>query len=39
VWGTDPTTGEGANRRGITRALVTEAAERTRRQPPDPPPG
>jgi DNA segregation ATPase FtsK/SpoIIIE, S-DNA-T family len=39
VWGTDPVTGEGANRRGITRALVTEAAERTRRQPPDPPPG
>jgi S-DNA-T family DNA segregation ATPase FtsK/SpoIIIE len=38
VWGSDPATGEGANRRGITRADVAEAAERTRR-PPDPPPG
>ena len=39
VWGTDPVTGEGANRRGITRAQVIEAAERAHRQPPDPPPG
>jgi S-DNA-T family DNA segregation ATPase FtsK/SpoIIIE len=39
VWGTDPGTGEGANRRGITRAQVAEAAERARRQSPDPPPG
>jgi DNA segregation ATPase FtsK/SpoIIIE, S-DNA-T family len=39
VWGTDPGTGEGANRRGITRAQVIEAAERAHRQPPDPPPG
>ena len=39
VWGTDPATGEGANRRGITRAQVIEAAERAQRQPPDPPPG
>jgi S-DNA-T family DNA segregation ATPase FtsK/SpoIIIE len=39
VWGTDPATGEGANRRGITRAQVVAAAERARRRPPDPPPG
>jgi DNA segregation ATPase FtsK/SpoIIIE, S-DNA-T family len=39
VWGTDPVTGEGANRRGITRAQVIGAAERAHRQPPDPPPG
>jgi DNA segregation ATPase FtsK/SpoIIIE, S-DNA-T family len=39
VWGTDPVTGEGANRRGITRAQVIEAAERAHRQPPDPSPG
>ncbi len=25
VWGTDPTTGKGANRRGITRAHVESA--------------
>ncbi len=37
VWGTDPATGEGANRRGIDRRAVAEAAERTR--PGDPPPG
>jgi S-DNA-T family DNA segregation ATPase FtsK/SpoIIIE len=39
VWGTDPATGESANRRGITRAQVVEAAERARRRPPDPAPG
>ena len=39
VWGTDPATGQSANRRGITRAHVVEAAERARRRPPDPPPG
>jgi DNA segregation ATPase FtsK/SpoIIIE, S-DNA-T family len=39
VWGTDPATGQSANRRGITRAQVAEAAEHARRQPPDPPPG
>jgi DNA segregation ATPase FtsK/SpoIIIE, S-DNA-T family len=38
VWGTDPATGDSANRRGITRAQVVEAAERARRRPPDPPP-
>jgi S-DNA-T family DNA segregation ATPase FtsK/SpoIIIE len=33
VWGTDPTTGEGANRRGIDRHAVAEAAtERERRR-------
>jgi S-DNA-T family DNA segregation ATPase FtsK/SpoIIIE len=33
VWGTDPTTGEGANRRGIDRHAVVEAAtERERRR-------
>jgi len=37
VWGTDPATGEGANRRGIDRRAVAEAAERTR--PGEPPPG
>jgi S-DNA-T family DNA segregation ATPase FtsK/SpoIIIE len=37
VWGTDPGTGEGANRRGITRAHVVEAAERHRRRRADPP--
>jgi S-DNA-T family DNA segregation ATPase FtsK/SpoIIIE len=37
VWGTDPGTGEGANRRGITRAHVLEAAERHRRRRADPP--
>ncbi len=32
VWGTDPATGQGANRRGITRAhLVAAAANRPRR--------
>jgi DNA segregation ATPase FtsK/SpoIIIE, S-DNA-T family len=35
VWGTDPATGQGANRRGVTRAQVLEAANRTGR-PPDP---
>lgn len=25
VWGTDPATGEGANRRGVTRTAITEA--------------
>jgi DNA segregation ATPase FtsK/SpoIIIE, S-DNA-T family len=39
VWGSDPDSGERANRRGITRAQVVEAAERVRRRPPDPPPG
>jgi DNA segregation ATPase FtsK/SpoIIIE, S-DNA-T family len=39
VWGTDPATGESANRRGITRAQVVEAADRARRRPPDPAPG
>jgi S-DNA-T family DNA segregation ATPase FtsK/SpoIIIE len=40
VWGTDPATGESANRRGITRAQVAEAADRThRRRPPDSAPG
>jgi DNA segregation ATPase FtsK/SpoIIIE, S-DNA-T family len=38
VWGTDPVTGERANRRGITRAHILEAAQRTDRQPPDPAP-
>ena len=37
VWGTDPATGEGANRRGIDRRAVAEDAERTR--PGEPPPG
>ncbi|WP_433215702.1 cell division protein FtsK [Dactylosporangium sp. CS-047395] len=33
VWGTDPATGKGANRRGIDRTAVAEAvAERNRRQ-------
>ncbi|GAA3457699.1 hypothetical protein [Dactylosporangium matsuzakiense] len=33
VWGTDPATGKGANRRGIERSIVTEAvAERNRRR-------
>jgi S-DNA-T family DNA segregation ATPase FtsK/SpoIIIE len=39
VWGTDPATGDSANRRGITRAQVVEAAERAHRRPPDPAPG
>jgi S-DNA-T family DNA segregation ATPase FtsK/SpoIIIE len=41
VWATDPTTGEGANRRGIDRRAVAEAAtERERRRPGrEPPPG
>jgi DNA segregation ATPase FtsK/SpoIIIE, S-DNA-T family len=39
VWGTDPATGERANRRGITRAQVVEAADRAHRRPPDPAPG
>jgi S-DNA-T family DNA segregation ATPase FtsK/SpoIIIE len=34
VWGTDPATGDSANRRGITRAQVVEAAERAHRRPP-----
>jgi S-DNA-T family DNA segregation ATPase FtsK/SpoIIIE len=37
VWGSDPTTGENANRRGITRAQVAEAAQRARRRRVDPP--
>ncbi|WP_433210997.1 cell division protein FtsK [Dactylosporangium sp. CS-047395] len=33
VWGTDPATGKGANRRGIDRAALTEAvAQRNRRR-------
>ncbi|WP_238016003.1 cell division protein FtsK [Dactylosporangium sp. AC04546] len=33
VWGTDPTTGKGANRRGIERAALAEAvADRNRRR-------
>jgi DNA segregation ATPase FtsK/SpoIIIE, S-DNA-T family len=33
VWATDPATGEGANRRGINRQAVAEAAtERERRR-------
>ncbi|GAA3298262.1 cell division protein FtsK [Dactylosporangium vinaceum] len=33
VWGTDPTTGKGANRRGIDRAALAEAiADRNRRR-------
>jgi len=33
VWGTDPTTGKGANRRGIDRAHVADAvAERNRKR-------
>jgi DNA segregation ATPase FtsK/SpoIIIE, S-DNA-T family len=39
VWGSDPDSGERANRRGITRAQVVEAAERVRRRPPRPAPG
>jgi S-DNA-T family DNA segregation ATPase FtsK/SpoIIIE len=41
VWGTDPETGEGANRRGIDRQAVAEAAtERERRRHGrEPPPG
>jgi S-DNA-T family DNA segregation ATPase FtsK/SpoIIIE len=39
VWGTDPATGESANRRGITRVHVAQAAERARRRRADPPPG
>jgi len=39
VWGTDPATGDSANRRGITRAQVVEAAERAQRRPPNPAPG
>jgi S-DNA-T family DNA segregation ATPase FtsK/SpoIIIE len=38
VWGTDPVTGEGANRRGIDRHAVAQAAARAHR-PSDPPPG
>jgi DNA segregation ATPase FtsK/SpoIIIE, S-DNA-T family len=37
VWGTDPATGESANRRGITRAHVAEAAAKRPRRPTDPP--
>jgi S-DNA-T family DNA segregation ATPase FtsK/SpoIIIE len=36
VWGTDPATGESANRRGITRAHVAEAAAKRPRRPTDP---
>jgi DNA segregation ATPase FtsK/SpoIIIE, S-DNA-T family len=41
VWGTDPATGEGFNRRGIDRQAVADAAtERERRRPGrEPPPG
>jgi DNA segregation ATPase FtsK/SpoIIIE, S-DNA-T family len=39
VWGTDPDSGGRANRRGITRAQVVEAAERAGRRTTDPPPG
>jgi S-DNA-T family DNA segregation ATPase FtsK/SpoIIIE len=41
VWGTDPATGEGANRRGIDRQAVADAAtERERRRHGrEPPPG
>jgi S-DNA-T family DNA segregation ATPase FtsK/SpoIIIE len=39
VWGTDPATGDGANRRGIERQAVAEAAtERGRRRPGREPP-
>jgi S-DNA-T family DNA segregation ATPase FtsK/SpoIIIE len=39
VWGTDPATGESANRRGIDRhAVATAATERERRRRDDPPP-
>jgi S-DNA-T family DNA segregation ATPase FtsK/SpoIIIE len=34
VWGTDPATGKGANRRGITRQQVADAAQRQPRRPP-----
>jgi DNA segregation ATPase FtsK/SpoIIIE, S-DNA-T family len=37
VWGTDPATGDSANRRGITRAHVAEAAAKRPRRPTDPP--
>jgi DNA segregation ATPase FtsK/SpoIIIE, S-DNA-T family len=37
VWGTDPATGQGANRRGITRAHVAEAAAKHPHRPTDPP--
>jgi DNA segregation ATPase FtsK/SpoIIIE, S-DNA-T family len=37
VWGTDPATGQGANRRGITRAHVAQAAAKHSRRPTDPP--
>jgi DNA segregation ATPase FtsK/SpoIIIE, S-DNA-T family len=37
VWGTDPATSQGANRRGITRAHVAEAAAKHPRRPTDPP--
>jgi S-DNA-T family DNA segregation ATPase FtsK/SpoIIIE len=36
VWGTDPATGQGANRRGITRAHVAEAVAKRPRRPTDP---
>ena len=39
VWATDPTTGRGANRRGITRAAVADALARRRQPPPDDKPG
>jgi S-DNA-T family DNA segregation ATPase FtsK/SpoIIIE len=38
IWGTDPASGKGANRRGITRAQVAEAADRLRRRALGPPP-
>jgi len=34
VWGTDPASGKGANRRGITRQAVADAAANQPRRPP-----
>jgi S-DNA-T family DNA segregation ATPase FtsK/SpoIIIE len=39
VWGTDPTTGAGANRRGITRIHVVHAHTQHTREHDRPPPG
>src|SRR6266545_2139833 len=39
VWGTDPVTGQGANRRGITRSHLVDAAANRSRRPTDPAPG
>jgi DNA segregation ATPase FtsK/SpoIIIE, S-DNA-T family len=36
VWGTDPATGQGANRRGITRAHLVDAAANRPRRPTGP---